>query len=64
VTEEQMESFKKLMPEFQEIQMQMQTTMAKAIEAHKMKIDEYQEIMMAYQKDAELQKKVNEMMAN
>jgi hypothetical protein len=63
VTSEQLESFKKLMPQFQEMQMEMQKNMVKAIENRQLKINEYQEIAMAYQTDANLQKRINEMMA-
>lgn len=62
VTNEQVESFDRVMPELQIIQMQMQQDMESAIEDSGMKVEEYTEIMEAYRTDPKVQGKINELL--
>jgi hypothetical protein len=55
-------SFDKVMPELQIIQLQMQEQMESAIEESGMQVEEYTEIMEAYRNDPGVQEKINELL--
>jgi hypothetical protein len=62
ISEAEIESFNNVMPELQMIQMQMQQEMESAITDRGLEISEYQEVMEAYQRDPQVQQKINEML--
>ncbi|MBA3898764.1 MAG: DUF4168 domain-containing protein [Bacteroidetes bacterium] len=62
VSDEDIASFERVMPELQIIQMQMQQEMEIAIEESGMEVEEYTEIMEAYRADPEVQEKINELL--
>ncbi|HET6245361.1 MAG: DUF4168 domain-containing protein [Bacteroidetes bacterium] len=62
VTEKEMKSFETAIGHFQEIQEKMQNEMEQAIIEKNIEIDEYKEIMLAYQQNKEFQQKINLLM--
>jgi hypothetical protein len=62
VSEEDMASFDKVMPELQIIQLQMQEEMEAAITESGMQVEEYTEIMEAYRTNPRVQEKINELL--
>jgi len=55
-------AFESAMQKVQTMQMAMQQEMEQAIQSKNLQMNEYQEIMQAYQQSPELQQQVNEMM--
>ncbi len=64
VAEDDLEKFKAVSGDLQQIQMDMQPKMMEAIEEEGIEIQKYQEIVAAYQQDPALQLKIQEMMEN
>jgi hypothetical protein len=62
VTQAQVAAFDKVMDEIGLIQMQMQQSMENAILESGMEVDEYIELMEAYQTDLVLQQRINDML--
>lgn len=61
---ETMKSYNAVSEDLQKIQMEAQPKMVEAIEETGMDINEYQQMMLAYQQSPEMQAKVQEMMQN
>lgn len=61
---ETMKSYNAVNEDLQKIQMEAQPKMVEAIEETGMDINEYQQMMLAYQQSPEMQAKVQEMMQN
>ncbi|MDQ3190090.1 MAG: DUF4168 domain-containing protein [Bacteroidota bacterium] len=62
VTEKELKSFETAVGQFQKIQEQMQSKMENAIKEKNIELDEYKEIMFAYQQNQEFQKKINSLL--
>lgn len=62
VTDKELKSFEKAVGQFQEIQMQMQSKMENAIKEKNIDVNEYKEIMFAYQQNQEFQQKINSLL--
>lgn len=61
---ETMKSYNAVNEDLQKIQMEAQPKMVEAIEKTGMDVNEYQQMMLAYQQSPEMQAKVKEMMEN
>lgn len=62
-TDEEKESFVKVTEEIESIQMELETVIVSTIEEEGLSIEKYEEIMMAYQQDPELQQRIQMLMA-
>lgn len=62
ISDEDKIAFQSAMQKVQTMQVTMQQEMEKAIQSQNMEMNEYKEIMQAYQQSPELQQQVNEMM--
>lgn len=62
ISEADKAAFQSAMQKVQTIEMAMQQEMEQAIQSNNLEMNEYQEIMQAYQQSPELQQQVNEMM--
>jgi hypothetical protein len=62
ITEQEMEAFEETMKAIQEIQLEYQELIVGAIEAKGMTVSRYEEILVRYQQDPELQERVDQIM--
>lgn len=63
ITDEQVQSFRNIMPVVQSTQAETQKEMMEVINNSRVDLAEYEKFMMTLQQDPELQKKMNEMMS-